>query len=160
MGRGQAVKQPLAGVAREFGQPFLDVQVDVLEVDRPDELAAIDFAPDPFHAGANRGQVFGGQDADRVQHRRVSQRAVDVGGGQALVEADRGGIALDELADRLGEAGRPGLGFPGKLICHNCFDKEKGTTKEGTSKEEWARGDHPSTIIRSGLSGQPSEEDR
>ena len=41
----------------------------------------------------------------------MRQAAVDVGAPQALVEADAGGVALHQLAHRLGEQGRPGLGF-------------------------------------------------
>src|SRR4029450_14035001 len=38
-------RQPLAGVADEFGQPLLDVQVYVLELEAPHEFAPLDFNP-------------------------------------------------------------------------------------------------------------------
>ena len=35
---------------------------------------------------------------------------------EPLVEADRRGVALDQLGHRLGEQGRPGLGFLVELV--------------------------------------------
>ena len=101
--------QALAGVADQLGQPLLDVEVHVLEVDRPGERAGADLGEDLRHAALDVGEVLGGQHADRVQHARVRERAVDVELGQSLVEVDRCGVALDELVDRLAEAAGPGF---------------------------------------------------
>ncbi len=49
--------QPLAGVADQRGEPLLDVEVDVLEVARPRELAALDLAADDCHAALDRREV-------------------------------------------------------------------------------------------------------
>ena len=61
----------------------------------------------------------GADDALMRQHFGVGQRALDVEFGQALVEKDRGRVAFDQIGDRFGEAGRPGLAFFGELCCHN-----------------------------------------
>jgi hypothetical protein len=46
----------------------------------------------------------------------MGQAALDVGAPQALVEIDAGGVALHQLAHRLGEQGRPRLGFLVELV--------------------------------------------
>ena len=43
------------------------------------------------------------------EHARVRERAADVVLRQALVEGDRGGVALHDAVHRLGEAARPRL---------------------------------------------------
>jgi two-component system sensor histidine kinase AlgZ len=55
-------------------------------------------------------------DALRGQHLGMRQAAGDVGLPQALVEKHAGGVALDQVAHRLGEQGRPGLGFLVELV--------------------------------------------
>jgi hypothetical protein len=66
------------------------------------------------HAAADRGVVLRRDDALTLgQHLGVRQAAFDVGAPQPLVEADTGGVALDQLAHRLAEQRRPGLGFVG-----------------------------------------------
>ena len=53
----------------------------------------------------------------RRQHARVRQRALDVVRRQALVEADRGGVALHERIHRFGEAAGPGLASSSAAGC-------------------------------------------
>jgi hypothetical protein len=101
--------QALAGVADQRGQALLDVEVHVFEVERPFELAGLDFLGDDGHAALDVGQVGGGDDALFGQHAGVGQRAADVLAPHALVEIDRGGIAFDEIGNRLGEASGPGI---------------------------------------------------
>ena len=106
--RERAGVQALAGVADQLGQALLDVEVDVLEIARPDELAAL-----RFRARSASCRVRSRRDRRRRgrrcrQHPGVRQRAGDVDVGQALVEIDRRGVALDELGHRLAEAAGPG----------------------------------------------------
>ncbi len=49
----------------------------------------------------------------RGQHAGVRERAGDVPCGEALIEVDRGRVALDALRHRLGEAARPARGRDG-----------------------------------------------
>ena len=100
--------QALAGVADERGQAPLDVEVHVLEVARPGELAALDLAPyrAACRARSPRGRRPRGS-SDRGEHSRVRERAGDVDVGEAPVEVDGRGVALDELGDRLAEAAGP-----------------------------------------------------
>jgi hypothetical protein len=102
--------QALAGVAHEVGQPALDVQVHVLVVERPGERAGRDLDTDRREPALDVGQVAGRQDAGAREHAGVGERAVDIGVGQAAVEPHRGGVALDEISDRLGEAAGPSAG--------------------------------------------------
>ena len=50
--------QPLAGVADQLGQPRLDVQVHVFELELPLEVAALDLAADLRQPALDRGQVI------------------------------------------------------------------------------------------------------
>ena len=100
--------QALAGVARKRGQAAFDIEVHVLSRERPFELAAAHFRQDGAHAGFDRGEVAPGDHRARREHARVRERAADVVFGQALIEGNRGGIALHRFCDRLGEASRPG----------------------------------------------------
>src|SRR5690606_23673081 len=70
--------QPLAGIAYQFHQPFLDIQVHVFQVEQPLEAAGVDFFQDLGHAALDVGQVLRGDDALRGQHVRVRQRTLDV----------------------------------------------------------------------------------
>jgi hypothetical protein len=101
--------QALAGVANERGQALLDVEVHILEVDRPFELAGLDFFGDDGHAALDVGQVGGGDDALFGQHAGVGERTADVLAPHALIEIDRGGVAFDEVGNRLGEASGPSV---------------------------------------------------
>ena len=111
--------QALAGVADQFRQAFFDVQVHVFQVEQPLELAGFDLAADLGHAALDFGAVLGTDDALGGQHFGVGERTLDVEQGQALVEEDGRGVALDEVGDGFGEAGRPGFRFFGKLISHD-----------------------------------------
>jgi hypothetical protein len=82
----------------------------------PDSISAVIW---PCRAGCRPG--LGADDALRGQHLGVGQRALDVGLPQALVEEHAGGVALDQVAHRLGKQGRPGLGFLVELVLgHGC----------------------------------------
>ena len=95
--------QAFARVADEIGQAPLDIQVHVLEVDRPFENAALDLVPDLREASLDRLQIDFREDAARMQHARVRDRPVDVERRKTPVESDRRGEALYEIADRLVE---------------------------------------------------------
>ena len=108
--------QPLAGVADQRRQPGLDVEVHVLELQLPLEAAGFDLVADLRHAALDVVEVGLGDDPLRGQHGGVRQAAGDVGLPQPLVEADAGGVALDEFAHRLAEQCRPGLLLVGQGI--------------------------------------------
>jgi hypothetical protein len=103
--------QPLAGIPHELRQARLDVQVHVLELELPREAARLDLGRDLGHAALDLGEVLRGDDGLGSQHARVGQAARDVGAPQALVEVDAGRVALHQLAHRLAEQRRPGLGL-------------------------------------------------
>ena len=108
--------QPLAGIPHEIGQAFLDVQVNVLEFQVPLEAALFDLAADPGEPALDVGEVGCTDDAGAGQHGGVRQRALDVGEGEAPVEADRGGVAEHEIGHRFVESTRPGTAFRGQWI--------------------------------------------
>src|SRR5690606_35721197 len=95
--------QALARVADQFDQALFDVEVDIFQVQRPGEAARADFFKDLLHAALDVGQVGGADHAHGGQHVGVGQRALDVEGRHALVEVDRGGVALDQVGNGLGE---------------------------------------------------------
>ena len=101
--------QALAGIADERGQALFDIEVHVFEVERPCELARLDFLGDDGHAALDVGQVGGGDDALLRQHPGVRQRAADILAPHALVEVDRSGVAFDEIGNRLGESSGPSV---------------------------------------------------
>ena len=78
--------------------------------------AGLDVGPDLLHAAGDVGVVLLADHLLRGEHLGVREAAGDVGLPQALVEADAGRVALDELAHRLREQGRPGLGFLVELV--------------------------------------------
>src|SRR5690242_619544 len=96
--------QTLAGIADECREPRLDVEVDVFEIELPDELAAFDFTLDLFHAALDRSEIVCADDLLRSEHLRVRKRALDVDERHPVVEENRRCIALDELRHRFGEA--------------------------------------------------------
>ncbi len=110
--------QALAGIADQFGQALLDVQVHIFQVEQPFEAAGLDLGPDLGHAAFDLGAILLADDALGRQHLGVRQRALDVVLRQALVEEHGRGVALDEIGDGFGEAGRPGFGFFGELFGH------------------------------------------
>ena len=102
--------QSLAGIADQRRQALLDVEVDILEVARPDEHAARDLVADLRHAALDVGQVLRAEDAAGGQHARMGERSGDVGFGQALVEVDRRGEALDAFRHRFRKTAGPAAG--------------------------------------------------
>ena len=101
--------QALAGVADQRGEALLDVEVHIFEVNRPFELPGFDFLRHLRHAALNVGQILGADDALLGEHLGVRQRAANVLPPHPLVEIDRGGIALDEVGNRLGETAGPSV---------------------------------------------------
>jgi hypothetical protein len=115
--------QPLSGVADQRGQPRLDIQVHVLELELPLEAAGLDLGNDLRHAAPDVGQVLRRDHPLRGQHRGMRQAALDIRAPQALVEAHARGIALHELAHRFAEQRGPGLllvgqGVLGEVVRH------------------------------------------
>src|SRR5262249_14990366 len=107
--------QPLAGIAGERGEALFDVEVHVLGVERPGELAGGDLLADLRQALLDRLQVAPGENAARSQHPRVRQRRRDILLGQPLIERYGSREALDLLVNGLREAAGPGL----RLLRHN-----------------------------------------
>ena len=106
--RERAGVQPLAGVADEIGQPLLDIEMHVLEVERPLERAALDLRRG---SAASPRSIAARSSAERmphaVQHARMRERAFDVEVREPLIESHRRGEALDEIVDRLIETPGP-----------------------------------------------------
>ena len=94
----------------------LDVEVHVLEIDAPVEAAAFDLFGDLRQAAPDGREVGRRDDVAVGEHRRVRQAAGDVGAPESMVEADAGRVALDQLARRLREQGRPRFGLLLELI--------------------------------------------
>ncbi len=106
--------QPFARVAHQIGQAFLDVKVDIFEIDRPGEFSLPDFIEDARHAAFDVGKVVFGQYTDRMQHACMRERTLNVEFSQPLVEADGRRIAFDQFRDRFVESARPRLAV---LVC-------------------------------------------
>src|SRR5690242_1336301 len=101
--------QALAGFTDQRREPALDVEMHVLGVDRPDELALVDLAPDAREAALDRRKIRFLDNAGASQHARVGERGGDVLPGEPPIETHRGAEALYALVDRLPEAARPRL---------------------------------------------------
>jgi hypothetical protein len=101
--------QALAGVAHQVGQPLLDVQMNVLEIDRPAKGSGIELRLDRLHTALDVGEVVGREHAYGRHHPCMRQRSADVDCSQPPIEGDRRGVLLGELVDRLAKAPRPGL---------------------------------------------------
>jgi serine protease Do len=108
--------QALAGIAHQLGQARLDVQVNVFQVQLPVEGAGLDLGADLGHATLDGGQVIRPDDALGGQHVGVGQGARDVGQPKALVKEHAGGVALDQIAHRLGEQRRPAFRLVVELV--------------------------------------------
>ncbi|OIQ67715.1 hypothetical protein GALL_507040 [mine drainage metagenome] len=117
--------QALASVADELSQPGFDVEVDVFEFEFPVEALRLDVLADLRHAAFDRCKIVAADDAALRQHGGVGQRAGDIEQRQPLVEIDRGGVALDEGADRLGKTRGPGLLLVFELIVHEEDSRER-----------------------------------
>ena len=108
--------QALAGIADQFGQAALDVQVHVFEIKQPFEAAGLDFSQNTCHAATNGFKVGIADQFDGVQHLGMCQRALDIEFGQTFVEVHRCGVPFDEVGNRFGETGGPCFGFFGELV--------------------------------------------
>ena len=93
--------QPLAGVARQIGQPFLDVQVNIFQVELPAKGAVLDLGADAGHAVADGVEIDPRQNAAGFEHFGMRERALYVVQRESMVEAHRGGVAFDEFGYRL-----------------------------------------------------------
>jgi hypothetical protein len=99
--------QPLAGVAHQRGQARLDVEVHVFQLELPLEgpasISAVICAMPRWMSARSCAD-----DALAASMRGMGQAAGDVGLPQSRSN-DAGGVALHQLAHRLGEQRRPGL---------------------------------------------------
>ncbi len=84
----------------DLPQSAFDIHVNVFERRRKGERPALDLAENPLKAGVDRGPVVLRDDALLRQHGAVGERALDVLGGEALVEADGGVDGFHERARR------------------------------------------------------------
>ena len=100
--------QPLAGVAHQLGQAFLDGQVDVLVGELPREFAAPDLPGNRRQPALDGFEIGFRQDPGAREHPRMGARSRDIDGGQPLVERDRGVEAPHALGHRFREAAGPG----------------------------------------------------
>ena len=107
--------QPLAGVADEIGQPLLDVEVHVLELEFPRELASFDLAdricakPRSIAARSSLEMMLRAR-----EHRGMGERPFDIRERQPVVEPHRRGVAQHEVGHRFLESTRPGAAFRGQ----------------------------------------------
>jgi hypothetical protein len=99
--------QPLARLSDEVDEPPLDIEMHVLGLERPAEASRLDLLGNPGQAALDRLEISPGQDPGGAQHARVGKGRPDVVEGETTVKADGGGVALDELGHRFGEAPRP-----------------------------------------------------
>ncbi len=115
--------QAFAGVADQRGEAFFDIEVDIFVLQRPGELAALDFVAHLPEPALDVGEVIGADDALARQHPGVRQRAADVLCRHALIEEDGCGVTHHQCRYRFGKSAGPRLAgvIPiGLLICHNA----------------------------------------
>jgi hypothetical protein len=112
---GTAGVQPLAGVADEIRQPPLDVEVHVLQIERPLELAAFDLAADLRHAALDVREVVRADHADTGEHPGMGDRALDVEEREPVIEEHRCRVAFHAFVDGFVETTGPGLPGRGRL---------------------------------------------
>ncbi len=122
--RARGVQAP-ARWADQLGEPRLDVEMDVLELGRELELAALDLGTDLLEALLDGAAVGWRQDALGNQHVGMRQRARDVLGVELAVETDGGVDLLHDFRRPELVAAAPhgvGVGFacsrPCVLPCH------------------------------------------
>ena len=108
--------QPLAGVADEIGQPLLDVEVHILELEFPRKLASFDIRPDLRQATLDRCEIILGDDLRAGQHRGMGERPFDIRKGKAVVELHRRGVAQHKVGYRFLETAGPGAAFQAQGI--------------------------------------------
>ena len=102
-----------AGVADLLAEAHLDVEVDVLEVLAPDELAGLDLGLDLLEALDDGVGVFGGDDALLAEHLRVGDGGFDVVRVERPVVADGGAVFEGEGVEGFGGGGLGALGARG-----------------------------------------------
>ena len=101
--------QSLAGVTDQRGQALFDIEMYVFQINRPLEIAALDFADDLRHAAFDGRPVLIGDDALPRQHPGMRQRAANILPPHALVKTDRRRIAFDQFGGRFGKTPRPSV---------------------------------------------------
>ena len=99
--------QALASVTGKLGEAGFYIEMDIFEIERPVELAGLDFLRDGGQAILNGGQIVRADDFLGGEHLGMSQRAANIDQSEALVEAYRCRIALDQLAHRFGKKTGP-----------------------------------------------------
>ena len=92
------------GVARQH------LAVARLEQDIIERQGIADLGADARHAALDRRAVTAPDHARCAQHAGMRERSLYVEFREPAVETDRGGVALDEIGDRLVEAPGPWLG--------------------------------------------------
>src|SRR5205085_192774 len=98
-----------ADVAEALDEGALDVGVNVFQLYREGELAAVDLALDVVQGGHDLSGLVGAEQADLGEHAGVGLAGADVVGVQAAVEADRLGEGLDAVVGLAAEAAAPGF---------------------------------------------------
>ena len=98
-----------ADVADPLDERPLDVHVDVFQLLAELELAGGDFVADLLEAGDDLVPLVVGQDAHLGEHVGVGDRAADIVGVQAAVEAHAFGELLDATVRRLVKYSAPRL---------------------------------------------------
>ena len=123
--------QALAGVADQLRKTRFDVKVHVFEFKLPLEFAGRDFVADLRHAAADVRQVLRRNDAALFKHRRVRERAVDVGHRHALIKAHGLRVSEHKLADGFGKTAGPRflfgvqrvVGMIVLCVCHSVLPR-------------------------------------
>ena len=104
--------QPARRLADDFGQPRLDIHVDVFQRARKREVAAGDFRLNAVQTLTNLRRIGAGDNAAFTKHCGMGLRAGNILGEKAVIEADRG-------IDLLHDFTRPGGKAPAPhLVCH------------------------------------------
>ena len=91
----------------QFGEPALDIQMNVLELAREFELAGLHLGHDLVEPAGDLLRLFGRDDAGRAEHGDMRLRGKNVVPPQPLVEVDGGVYLLHDLGGTCGEAAAP-----------------------------------------------------
>ena len=108
---GASGVKALAGVADEGGKTGFNVEMNVLELELPLELAGLNLFADLSHAALDVFEVFCGNHADLFEHGCVSNGTININERHALVEVNARGVAKNKSVNRFREAAGPGLLF-------------------------------------------------
>src|SRR5262249_46103099 len=106
--------QLAADVAEALDESAFDMGVDVFELDREGELAAINLSGDVVEGGDDLVRLVRREEADLGEHAGVGLTGADVVAVQAVVEADGLGERLDAVVGRAAEPAAPGF------LTHKC----------------------------------------